>query len=60
MQQTDQPVAGSHLLHDLHGQLVVIGGDICGGIDRRQFVLRRSHLVVLGLSQNAQLPKFFV
>ena len=60
MQQTDQPVAGSHLLHDLHGQLVVIGGDICGGVDGRQLMLGRGNLVVLGLSQNAQLPKFFV
>ena len=60
MQQTDQPVAGSHLLHDLHGQLVVIGGDICGGVDGRQLMLGRGHLIVLRLGQNTQLPELLI
>ena len=60
MQQADQPVAGSHLLHDLHGQLVVVGGDVGGGVDGRQLMLGRGHLVVLGLGQNAQLPELLV
>ena len=49
-----------HLLHDFHGQLVVVGGDIGGGVDGGQLVLGRGHLVVLGLGQNAQLPKLVV
>ena len=60
MQQTDQPVAGSHLLHDLHGQLVVIGGDICGSVDGRQLMLGRGHLIVLRLGQNTQLPELLI
>ena len=60
VQQAHQPVPGGHLLHDLHGQLVVVGGDICSGIDGRQLVLGGSHLVVLRLGQNAQLPQLLV
>ena len=60
VQQAHQPVPGGHLLHDLHGQLVVVSGDIGSGIDGRQLVLGGSHLVVLRLSQNAQLPQLLV
>ena len=55
-----QPVAGGDLLHDLHGQLVVVGGDIGGGVDRRQFVLGGCHLIVLGFGQDAQFPELLV
>ena len=37
------------LLHHLHRQLVVVGGDVGGREDRRQLVLRGRHFVVLGL-----------
>ena len=60
VEQTHQTVLGGHLLHDLHGQLVVVGGDVGGGVDGGQLVLRGSHLVVLGLGQNAQLPQLLV
>ena len=49
-----------HLLHHLHGQLVVIGGHIGGGKDRSQLVLRRGDLVVFGLGKYAQLPQLFI
>ena len=51
---------GSHLLHDLHCKLVVVGGNIRCCINRRQLMLRGSHLVVLRLGEDAQLPKLFV
>ena len=60
MQQADQAVPGCDLLHDLHGQLVVVGRDIGGRIDGSQFVLGRRHFVMLCLGQNAQLPELFV
>ena len=60
MEQTHQAVLGGYLLHDFHGQLVVVGGDVGGGVDGGQLVLRGGHLVVLGLGQNAQLPQLFV
>ena len=60
VQQTHQIVPGSHLLHDLHGELVVVGGQVGGGIDGRQLMLGGGDLVVLGLRQDAQLPELLV
>ena len=54
------PWRSGHLLHHLHGQLVVIRGNIGGGVNRRQLVLRGGDLVMLGLGQNAQLPQLVV
>ena len=60
MQQADKAVAVSHLFHDLHGQLIVIRGDVGGGIDRRHLMLAGRNLVVLRLGVDAQLPQFLV
>ena len=60
VQQAHHAVAVGDLLHQLHGQLVVVGGDVGGGEDRRQLVLGRGHLVVLGLGQDAQPPQLVV
>ena len=60
VQQADQAVARGHLAHELHGQLVMVGGDIGAGEDRGQLVLRGGDLVVLGLGQDAQLPQLLV
>ena len=49
VKQADHAVLSRNFLHDLHRQLVRIRCDVCGGIDRRQLVLGRGHLVVLGL-----------
>ena len=51
---------GRNLLHDLHGQLVVVGSNIGSGINGSQFVLCRSYLVMLRLCQDTQLPQFLV
>ena len=49
VEQTHQAVAGGHVFHHFHGQLVVVGGHVGGGEDRRQLVLGGGHLVVLCL-----------
>ena len=51
---------GGDLAHDLHGQLVVVDGDVGGVEDGRQLVLARCNLVVLGLGGHAQLPQLLV
>ena len=52
-----EAVTVRHLLHHLHGQLVVIRRHVRSLIDRRQLVLRRRDLVVLGLGRDPQLPE---
>ena len=60
MEQADQAVLSGHLLHDLHGELVVVRGHVGGGVDGGQLMLGGGHLVVLGLGEDAQLPQLFV
>ena len=60
MEQAHQTVLGGHPLHNLHGQLVVVGGNVGGGVDGGQLMLGGRHLVVLRLGQDAQLPKLLV
>ena len=60
VEQAHQTVALGHLLHDLHGQLVVVGGHVGGGINGGQLMLGGRHLVMLGLGQDAQLPQLLV
>ena len=60
VQQADQAVPARHLLHDLHGQLIMVGGNVPRGIDRGKLMLAGSNLVVLGFCIDAQLPEFFV
>ena len=49
-----------NLFHDFHCELVLVGGNVDGGEDRRKFVLSGSDFVVFGLCQNAEFPKFLV
>ena len=60
VEQAHQPVAGSQLFHDFHGELVVVGGDVGGGVDGGQLMLTGSHLVVAGLGRDSQLPQLLV
>ena len=60
VQQADHAVFQGDLLHDLHGQLVVVGRHVHGGEDGRELVLRRRHLVMLGLRQDSELPQLAV
>ena len=60
MQEADESVTGCDLLHHLHRELVVIGCDICRGIDGCKLMLRGSHFVVLRLGKDTELPELVV
>ena len=58
MQQTLHSMLARHPLQCLHHDLIVIHRDIDFRVDRRQFMLCRSHLVMLGLCGNTNFPEF--
>ena len=60
MQQAHHIILTRKLLHELHGYLIVICGNICRCIYRRKLVLSGSDLVMLGLRQNTELPELLV
>ena len=49
MQKANKIMSDSYFLERLHYQLIVVGGDIAGGVYRSQFVLCRRDFVVLCL-----------
>ena len=60
VQQTHKAVPLRHLLHDLHGQLVLVTGGVGVRIEGGHLVLGRGHFVVFRLGQNAQRPQRLV
>ena len=60
MQQTHHAVLGRYALHHLHGQLILIGREVDGGIDGGKLMLGRGHLIVFRLCKDAQLPQLCV
>ena len=60
VEQAHHVVPPGHLLHDLHGQLVVVAGGVGVAVDGGQLVLGGGDLVVLGLGQDAQLPQLLI
>ena len=60
VEEADHVVPPGHLLHDLHSQLVVVAGGVGVAVNGGQLMLGGSHLVVLGLGQDAQLPQLLV
>ena len=60
VQQAYKSVLIRYFFHNLHGHLVVVYRHICRVKDRSQLMLCRSHLVVLGLCRDSQLPEGFV
>ncbi len=60
VKQTDKAVLCSYFLHDFHRKLIVVRGNIGGGMDRRQLMLGRGDLVMLSFCQNPQFPEFIV
>ena len=60
MEQARHSVTACNLFHCFHNELVVINGKVCLCVDRCEFMLCRSDLVVLGLCGNAQLPELFI
>ena len=59
-QKAHHAVLLRNALHQLHRQLVVVGGNIGGGKKGRQLMLGGRYLVVLGLCHYAQLPQLLV
>ena len=57
VQQADQAVLLGDLLHDLHGELVVVGGDVGRVIDAGELMLGGGGLVVLGLGRDADASR---
>ena len=60
MQQTGKPMLCRHPLHDFHGELVVVGGQVGGGEHGSQLMLARRGLVVFRLGGHAQLPQLLI
>ena len=60
MEQANQIVLKGDLLHKLHCELVLIGSEVCRREYRSVLVLCRSHLVVLCLGGDAELPHMLV
>ena len=60
MEQAHQVIAQGHFFQRFHGELVLVAGDVDGSIHRRQLVLGRGHLVVLGLGGDAQTPQLVI
>ena len=60
MLQADKPVVAGQKLHLLHREEVLVDGAIRVRENRRELVLRRRDLVVLGLRGNAELPQLVV
>ena len=60
MQQADEAVPVSDLLHDIHRQLVLVAGCVAVAVHRGHLVLAGGDLVVLGLGVDAELPELFV
>ena len=60
VQQADHTVLFGDLLHNLHRQLIVVGGDVGRGENRRHLMLCGRNFVVLGLGENAELPQLLV
>ena len=60
VKQADEAVFGGDLLHNLHHNLILVGGNVGGGKNGRKLVLSRSNLVMFGFGVNAEFPKLCV
>ena len=58
VQQADQAVLVGGAAHDLHDQVLVIGGEVAVFEERGEFVLAGGHFVVAGLDGDAELEQF--
>ena len=60
VQKALHAVLAGDAAHQLHRELVVVGGDVHGAEHRRKLVLTGGDLVVLGLRDDAELPQLVV
>ena len=60
MEQAGESMLVRHLLHHLHGQLVVVDRDVRCLKDRCQLMLRGRDLIMFCLGRNAELPELLI
>ena len=60
VEQTHKTMFCRHFLHYFHRKLVMVGCNICSGINRCQFILSRSNFVMLRLGKYSQFPEFLI
>ena len=60
MKQTYKTVLYGNLLHNLHCNLVVVGGNIGSCINGCKLMLSGSNLIMLCLCENPEFPQLFV
>ena len=60
VQQADHIILPGNLLHDLHGELIIICRNIGRGENTCQLMLSRGCFVMLCLCHDAQLPELFI
>ena len=60
MQQAVQTMLTCNFLQCSHNNVVLVSSHITLCVDRSQLMLCRSHLIVLCLGRNTQLPQFFI
>ena len=60
VEEADKAMFLSDLLHRLHDDVVVVGGNVAGKEDGGKLMLGWSDFVVLGLGKNAKLPELAV
>ncbi len=59
-EQADKVMLLGDPLHDLHGQLVLVVGEVGIRKEGRHFVLGRRHFIVLRFGADPELPEFIV
>ena len=59
MQQTDQSVPACHFFHEIHKNLVVVGGKVGPFKNRCKFILVRRHFVMTGGHRNTKFIRLF-
>ena len=60
MQQADHVVAFGNIFHDLHRDLIVIDRYVGSIKNGGHFMLRRSDLIMLCLTHDAEFPQFII
>ena len=60
VQQANEVMLRSTLLHNFHNQLIRVAGAVCAGINRSKLMLAGSDFIVLGFGEDAQTPKLLI
>ena len=60
MQQALHPMLTCHPFQCLHDNMVMVDSHVRFRVDRRKFMLRRRHFIVLRLGSHADLPQLLI